>query len=108
MHSDEPSLPPTPPAEQQPLLPVDPLPLPLNTPGVPAAVVILSFIVVLTMYAVINQYEAIRFLGARSEWDFKMAAVLASAATAVCLWFNVTMGPLARADFPNLDTIDQA
>ncbi len=77
-------------------------------PGVPAAVVILSFIVVLTMYAVINQYEAIRFLGARSEWDFKMAAVVASTATAICLWFNVTMGPMARADFPGLETIDQA
>ena len=40
--------------------------------------VIFGFLVVLTTYAVINQYEAIRFLGARSEWDFKMAALVAS------------------------------
>ena len=76
--------------------------------GVPPIVVVLSFIVVLTTYVLINQYEAIRFLGARSEWDFKMAAVVASAATAICLWFNVSMGPLSRADFPGLETIDQA
>ena len=79
-----------------------------SPPGVPVLVVIFSFIVVLTMYAVINQYETIRFLGARSEWDIKMAAVVASTATAICLWFNITMGPMARADFPYLESIDQA
>ncbi len=77
-------------------------------PGVPTIVVVLSFIVVLITYAVINQYETIRFLGARSEWDFKMAAVVASVATAICLWFNVGIGPMARADFPDLAAIDQA
>ena len=76
--------------------------------GVPAIVVIFGFIVVLTTYAVINQYEAIRFLGAKSEWDFKMAALVASVATAICLWFNVSLGPLAHADFPNLETVDAA
>ena len=76
--------------------------------GVPPIVVVLGFIIVLTTYVLINQYEAIRFLGARSEWDFKMAALVASAATAICLWFNVSMGPFARADFPGLETIDQA
>ncbi len=76
--------------------------------GVPPALVALGFIVVLTTYAVINQYETIRFLGARSEWDFKMAALVASLATAVCLWFNVSLGPLARAEFPYLEMSDQA
>ncbi len=70
--------------------------------------VVFGLIVGLTTYAVINQYEAIRFLGARSEWDFKMGAVLASGITAFCLWFNVSLGPLARADFPNLEIIDSA
>ena len=79
-----------------------------SPPEVPALLVILGFLIALITYAVINQYEAIRFLGARSEWDFKMAALVASVATAICLWFNVSMGPLARADFPNLETIDQA
>ncbi len=70
--------------------------------------VVFGLIVGLTTYAVINQYEAIRFLGARSEWDFKMGALLASGITAFCLWFNVSLGPLARADFPNLEIIDSA
>ncbi len=76
--------------------------------GVPPLLVVFGFIVVLTTYAVINQYEAIRFLGARSEWDFKMAALVASIATAICLFFNVSLGPMARADFPALEIVDQA
>ena len=76
--------------------------------GVPTAMVIFGFVVVLTTYAVINQYEAIRFLGARSEWDFKMAVLVACMATSICLFFNVSMGPMARAQFPGLEIIDQA
>jgi SSS family solute:Na+ symporter len=76
--------------------------------GVPPIVVIFGMVVALVAYAVINQYEAIRFLGARSEWDYKTAAVLASAVTAMTLWFNISMGPLARADFPSLAVIDHA
>ena len=76
--------------------------------GVPPYVVVFGLIVTLTMYVLINQYETIRFLGARSEWDFKMAALVASVATAGCLWFNVSLGPLAWADFPGLEMSDQA
>ena len=79
-----------------------------SPPGVPPFIVIFGFLVVLTTYAVINQYEAIRFLGARSEWDFKMAALVASIATAICLFFNVSLGPMARAQFPGLEIVDQA
>ena len=79
-----------------------------SPPGVPPVLVVFGLIVVLTMYVLINQYETIRFLGARSEWDFKMAALVASVATAICLWFNVSLGPLARADFPVLEMSDQA
>lgn len=75
--------------------------------GVPPTMVVFGFIVVLVTYAVINQYEAIRFLGARSEWDYKMAAVVAAVVTFVCLWFNNTMGPLGKIDFPDLKIVDQ-
>ena len=77
-------------------------------PGVSPLLVVFGLIVVLTMYVLINQYETIRFLGARSEWDFKMAVLIASITTAICLWFNVSLGPLARADFPALEMSDQA
>ncbi len=76
--------------------------------GATPILMVFGLVVVLVTYAVINQYEAIRFLGARSEWDFKMGAVLASVITAVCLWFNVSLGPLARAHFPDLAIIDSA
>jgi SSS family solute:Na+ symporter len=76
--------------------------------GVPPTVVIFGMVVTLIAYATINQYEAIRFLGARSEWDYKMAAFLASVVTAVTLFFNIMMGPLAKADFPDLTVVDQA
>lgn len=79
-----------------------------SPPGVPPLIVIFGFLVVLTTYAVVNQYEALRFLGARSEWDFKMAALVASIATAICLFFNVSLGPMARAQFPGLEIVDQA
>jgi solute:Na+ symporter, SSS family len=75
--------------------------------GVPAIVVVIGFIVTLTMYVTINQYEWIRFLGGRSEWDMRMAAVLASVVTAVVVFFNLVMGPLGRVDFPNLQVVDQ-
>ena len=64
--------------------------------------VIFGFLVVLTTYAIINQYEAIRFLGARSEWDFKMAVLVASIATAICLFFNVSLGADGAGAIPRL------
>jgi SSS family solute:Na+ symporter len=76
--------------------------------GATPILVVFGWVVVLTTYVLINQYETIRFLGARSEWDFKMGALVASGITAICLWFNVTMGPLARAEFPHLEIIDSA
>ena len=79
-----------------------------SPPGASPLMVIFGFVVVLTTYAVINQYEAVRFLGARSEWDFKMAALVASVVTALCMWFNVSLGPMAHADFPDLEIVDQA
>ena len=75
--------------------------------GVPPIVVVISFIVTLTMYVTINQYEWIRFLGSRSEWDMRMGAVVASVCTAVCVFFNLIMGPFGRVDFPNLQVVDQ-
>ena len=75
--------------------------------GVPPIVVVISFVVTLTMYVTINQYEWIRFLGARSEWDMRMGAVLASVVTSICVFFNLVMGPFGRIDFPDLGVVDQ-
>jgi len=75
--------------------------------GVPPIVVVISFIITLTMYVTINQYEWIRFLGSRSEWDMRMGAVVASVVTAICVFGNLVMGPFGRVDFPDLQVVDQ-
>ena len=74
---------------------------------VPPLLVVFGFIVVLTSYCVINQSQAMRMLAARSTWDLRMAAVVAALATAVVMWFNVTLGILGRAVIPDLDTGDK-
>jgi SSS family solute:Na+ symporter len=75
--------------------------------GVPAVVVVISFIVTLTMYVTINQYEWIRFLGGRSEWDMQMGTIVAAVITAVVVFFNLVMGPLGKVDYPSLKVVDQ-
>jgi SSS family solute:Na+ symporter len=70
--------------------------------GVPAWLVIVGWIITLTAYCVVNHSQSMRMLAARSEWDVKMAAVVAAAVTAGVMWFNVTLGILGRGVRPNL------
>ena len=74
---------------------------------VPPALVVMGWTIVLTAYCVVNHSQAMRLLSARSEWDVKMAAVVAAAVTAFVMWFNVTLGILGRAAFPNLQSVDE-
>jgi SSS family solute:Na+ symporter len=73
----------------------------------PAALIVIGYMIMLTAYCIVNQSQAMRMLGSRSKWDVKMAAVLASAVTAVAMWFNVTLGILGRAQFPGLESHDK-
>lgn len=73
----------------------------------PPGLVVIGFIIVLTGYCVINHSQSMRLLAARSVWDMKLAAVVASAVTALVLWFNVTLGILGRAVIPDLEQSDQ-
>ena len=79
-----------------------------HEPGVPAPLIVFGWIVVLTAYCVVNHSQAMRLLAARSEWDMKMAAFVASAVTAVVMWFNISLGILARAVYPDLEAVDRA
>ena len=72
----------------------------------PPILVAFGWIVVLTAYCVVNQSQAMRMLAARSWWDLRMAAVAAALVTAVVMWFNVTLGTLGRAVFPDLEHPD--
>ncbi len=76
-------------------------------PGVPAAVILFGWVVTLTAYCVVNHSQAMRLLAARSEWDMRMAAFLASACTVVVMWFNISLGVLGRAVLPDLALVDE-
>ena len=78
-----------------------------SEPGVPAVLVIFGWIVVHTAYSVVNHSQAMRLLAARSEWDMKMAAFVASVVLVVVMWCNITLGILGRAVFPDLAMVDQ-
>ena len=45
-------------------------------------------------------------LAARSEWDVKMAAVVAAAVTALVMWFNVTLGIMGHGLYPEVTEAD--
>ena len=76
-------------------------------PGVPTPLVIFGWILLLISYNAVNHSQAMRFLGARSEWDMKMGALVAGGATVIVMWLNITLGIMGRAWFPNLDVVDQ-
>ena len=79
-----------------------------HEPGVPAPLMIFGWVIVLTAYCVVNHSQAMRLLAARSEWDMKMAAFVASVVTAIVMWFNITLGILARAVYLELEAVDRA
>ena len=79
-----------------------------HEPGVPAPLIVFGWVMVLTAYCVVNHSQAMRLLAARSEWDMKMAAFVASVVTAIVMWFNITLGILARAVYPELEAVDRA
>ncbi|MEO1997204.1 MAG: sodium/solute symporter [Planctomycetaceae bacterium] len=73
---------------------------------VPPWLPVVGYVLVMSAYCVINQSQAMRMLAARSMWDLKMAAVVASGVTAIVMWFNVTLGVMGRALIPDLATGD--
>ena len=75
-------------------------------PGVPAILVVYGWIVSLMAYVVVNHSQSMRFLGARSEWDLKVGAVVAGVVTVTIMWFNITVGILGRVHFPELEVVD--
>ena len=67
---------------------------------------IFGWIVALTAYCVVNHSQAMRMIASRSEWDMKMAAVVASVVTAIVMWFNITLGVMGRAIYPEIESVD--
>ncbi len=79
----------------------------IGKPDVPPTLLVMVWIIIRIGYCVVNHTQSMRALGARSEWDLKMGAVVASVVTVIVMWFNITLGILGRAVFPDLDVVDE-
>ncbi len=78
-----------------------------NTEGVPSTVMILSWVIILSGYVVVNHSQSMRMLAARSLTDLKIAALVGSILTALIMWFNVSLGVMGRGILPNLALHDE-
>ncbi len=73
----------------------------------PAWLVAMAFVVVGVSYSVVNHTQAMRMFASRSEWDMKMSVSVAGAAMLVMTFFNLTMGVMGRALFPDSHVLPQ-
>ena len=76
--------------------------------GAPLALVLFGWIAVHAAYCIVNHSQSMRLLGARSEWDMRAAAALATAALVAVMWCNVSLGVMSRALYPGLEQVDAA
>ena len=70
-----------------------------RTPGWLVAV---AFMIVGIAYSIVNHTQTMRMFAAKSEWDMKMSVCVASAAMLVMSFFNLSMGVMGRALFPEV------
>jgi SSS family solute:Na+ symporter len=68
--------------------------------GQPAWLVCFAFFVVGLAYSIVNHTQSMRLFGARSEWDMKMAVVVAGVVMLVTNFTNLTLGIFGRALYP--------
>ena len=63
----------------------------------PGWLVALYFVIAGMAYSVVNHTQAMRMLGARSEWDMKMSVFVAGVAMIVVSGLNLSMGIMGKA-----------
>ena len=68
-----------------------------HTPG---WLVSLALVIMGMAYSIVNHTQVMRMFAARSEWDLKMSVFAASSVTLVMTFFNLSMGVMGRALFP--------
>ena len=66
----------------------------------PGWLVALALVIMGMAYSIVNHTQVMRMFAARSEWDLKMSVFAASSATLVMTFFNLSMGVMGRALFP--------
>jgi SSS family solute:Na+ symporter len=74
----------------------------------PAWLVAVAFVIVGVAYSIVNHTQAMRMFAAKSEWDMKMAVWVAGAAMLAMTFFNLTMGVMGRALFPDPSVLPHA
>ena len=73
----------------------------------PALLVALAFAIVGVAYSVVNHTQTMRMLASKSEWNMKMAVCPAAAAMLVMTFFNLSMGVMGRALFPDRSVLPE-
>ena len=68
----------------------------------PGWLVALAFIIVGVAYSIVNHTQTMRMFASRSEWDMKMSVWVAAAAMLLMSFFNLSMGVMGRALFPDV------
>ena len=68
----------------------------------PGWLVAIAFIIVGVAYSIVNHTQTMRMFAAKSEWDMKMSVCVAGAAMLVMSFFNLSMGVMGRALFPDI------
>ena len=74
----------------------------------PAWLVAIAFVIVGVAYSIVNHTQAMRMFAAKSEWDMKMSVWLAGAVMLAMTFFNLTMGVMGRALFPDQSVLPGA
>ncbi len=73
----------------------------------PVWLVAMAFVIVGVSYSVVNHTQAMRMFASRSVWDMKMSVGVAGAAMLVMTFFNLSMGVMGRALFPDPSLLPQ-
>ena len=68
----------------------------------PAWLFCIQFLIAGMAYSIVNHTQSMRLLGSRSAWDMKMSVVVAGSIMLAVTFFNLMMGIMGRALYPEL------
>lgn len=71
----------------------------------PAWLFCIQFIIAGIAFSIVNHTQSMRLLGSKSEWDLKMSVVLAGLILILVTFFNLIMGIIGRALYPELQLL---
>ena len=71
----------------------------------PAWLVSIAFILIGMAYSIVNHTQSMRMFAAKSEWDLKMSVFAAGSVMLVMTFFNLSMGIIGRALYPDQSSL---